>query len=281
MMTSMTRSLVAARAQEVSARTGGDILLQLQLAWSRPGAHPDRLLNGPTSDVWIEPWRRKLTTAGVTFHLNKEVVGFDIDGSHLAAVTVQETTGQREISTLVDYDWYVCALPVEVMQTLADDALKRAAPSLANLDRLVTRWMNGLMLYLRRDLQMPDGHSIYIDSPWALTSVSQAQFWRDHLAWRIPGEVEGILSVDISDWDTPGRYVGKPAMVCTAEEIRQEVVAEMRDHVQGSADWERQLAEDNIAGSLVDPDILRPNPPNAHVTLDPLLITTAGPCAKM
>src|SRR5258708_17411456 len=161
------------------------------------------------------------------------------------------------------------------MQTLADDALKRAAPSLANLDRLVTRWMNGLMLYLRRDLQMPDGHSIYIDSPWALTSVSQAQFWRDHLAWRIPGEVEGILSVDISDWDTPGRYVGKPAMVCTAEEIRQEEVAEMRDHAQRSADWERQLAQDTLARSVVDPCIRRPHPPNAPGNLLPLQTHTA------
>src|SRR4051812_9296188 len=52
----LTRSLVAARAREMSARTGGYILLQLLQDFATPGAHPDRVLNGPTSDVWIDPW---------------------------------------------------------------------------------------------------------------------------------------------------------------------------------------------------------------------------------
>ena len=37
--------------------------------------------------------------------------------------------------------------------------------------------MNGLMFYLRRPTPITHGHASYIDSPWALTSISQAQFW--------------------------------------------------------------------------------------------------------
>ncbi len=279
MMLTMTRSLVAARAQEMSARTGGDILLQLQLAWSTPGAHPDRVLNGPTSEVWIGPWREKLEGAGVTFYTNHEVTGFDVEGPHLTAVRIQQTVGQPEPRRLTGYDWYVCALPVEIMTQLVDDALKEAAPSLANLGKLITRWMAGFMLYLRRDTRMVKGHSIYIDSPWALTSVSQAQFWPDHQGWIIPGSVEGILSVDISDWETAGRYVGKPARDCTPEEICKEVLGEIRDHSQG-ADWEPLLADLNIAGYFVDPDIYQPNPRGANVNLEPLFINTASSWAS-
>jgi len=274
MMLAMTRSLVAARAEEMSARTGGDILVQLQLATYRYHGHPDRLLNGPTSDVWIEPWRQKLEEAGVSVHLNHQVTGFsvDVDQKKLTGVTVSAEDGKEE--TLTDYDWYVCALPVEIMQQLVDDNLKRAAPTLADLGQLTTRWMNGYMLYLRRDVKMVKGHSIYVDSPWALTSVSQAQFWApEHLAWRKEGEVEGILSLDISDWDTEGDFVKKPACECSPEEIRQEVLGQLHQYGSGS-DWD--LSPDNIAGDFIDQDIVHPNPAGAEVNLEPLFINTAG-----
>ena len=60
----LTRMLVAAQAQEISARTGGYILLQLIFDLSRAGGHADRLLDGPTSEVWIDPWVAHLRGAG-------------------------------------------------------------------------------------------------------------------------------------------------------------------------------------------------------------------------
>ena len=50
----LTRTLVAARAKEMSARTGGLILVQLLLDLSRAGDRADRVLSAPTSDVWID-----------------------------------------------------------------------------------------------------------------------------------------------------------------------------------------------------------------------------------
>ena len=44
----LTRTLVAARAREMSARTGGSILLQLLFDLTRAGGRADRVLDGPT-----------------------------------------------------------------------------------------------------------------------------------------------------------------------------------------------------------------------------------------
>ena len=52
----LTRTLVAARAKEMSARTGGLILVQLLADLSRAGDRADRVLDAPTSDAWIAPW---------------------------------------------------------------------------------------------------------------------------------------------------------------------------------------------------------------------------------
>src|SRR5688500_4483963 len=52
----LTRTLVAARGREMSARTGGMILVQLLMDISRAGGRADRVLDAPTSEVWIDPW---------------------------------------------------------------------------------------------------------------------------------------------------------------------------------------------------------------------------------
>src|SRR5205823_2788667 len=54
----LTRSFVATRAEEMSARTGGTILLQLLYdSYFGPPIRraPDRALDGPTTKVWIDP----------------------------------------------------------------------------------------------------------------------------------------------------------------------------------------------------------------------------------
>ena len=66
--------------------------------------------------------------------------------------------------------------------------------------------MNGIQFYLETDQPLADGHTIYLDSNWALTSISQRQFWRDYdLSQYGNGRVGGILSVDISNWTAPGQ----------------------------------------------------------------------------
>ena len=46
---------------------------------------------------------------------------------------------------------------------------------------------------------------IHIDTEWALTSISQFQFWRNVPRAQFEDEeVRGVLSVDVSDWTAPG-----------------------------------------------------------------------------
>jgi uncharacterized protein with NAD-binding domain and iron-sulfur cluster len=168
-------------------------------------------------------------------------------------------------------DHYVAALPVERLRLLLSPALRAAEPRLAALPRLTVRWMNGMMFYLARDVPLVHGHAIFIDSEWSLTAISQAQFWPDvDLAQRGDGRVGGILSVDISEWDRPGRRTGKVAMACTQEEIRTEVWGQLVDHITDGS-----LDENNVLTWFLDPDIQFPNPTQA-TNLEPLLVNTAG-----
>ena len=79
-------------------------------------------------------------------------------------------------------------------------------PSLKGMDDLFVDWMNGIQFYLRKPVDITHGHLTFIDAPWALTALTQAQFWAERDFARDYGDGTAVdcLSVDISDWDTPG-----------------------------------------------------------------------------
>jgi uncharacterized protein with NAD-binding domain and iron-sulfur cluster len=255
----LTRTLVAARAKEMSARTGGLVLVQLLLDLSRAGDRADRVLDAPTSEAWIAPWVAYLRAKGVAVRLGEGVEGLVVRDGRVVSATV---AGRP-----VEADFYVAALPVEVMRTLLSPELRAAEPRFNGLDRLVTRWMNGIMFYLAADLPLVHGHAIYLDSEWALTSISQRQFWRDFDFDRLG--IGGVLSIDISEWQRAGSRTGKVAALCTPEEIRDEVWGQLQDHLEDVLDGVE------VKGWFLDEAIEFPNPSGA-TNAEPLLVNTKG-----
>lgn len=270
----MTRTLVAARAEEMSARTGASILCQLMFDMSRPGGHADRVLNGPTSDVWIHPWTAYLKSRGVALHGGCDVTEIHCEGGRITGVTVDGAAGEQRITA----DYYIAAMPVERLRHLLNKELLAAAPALRPVTddkKLKTRWMNGAMFYLHTDKKLVNGHIIFVDSAWALTAISQAQFWHNvDLADFGDGSVQGILSVDVSDWDTPDPVINKCAKECSKAQIRKRVWAQLIAHI----DDKNLLDKSNVADWFLDPAIKFPK--RGTVTNDePLLVNTAGSLA--
>jgi uncharacterized protein with NAD-binding domain and iron-sulfur cluster len=263
----------------MSTRTGGYMLLQLLFDLARPGAQADRVLNGPTNVVWIEPWLAHLQKLGVVYRTGAKVQDIHCEGGRITGVTVQFANGT---SQCVEADYYVAALPVEVLQGLLTEELMQADPALAKLHdgwqkgKLRTAWMNGILFYLAQDVPLVRGHTLYIDSEWSLTSVSQQQFWPEfRLEECGDGRVRGVLSVDISDWEKPGGHGIPPAKQLTDPiRIKEEVWEQLKNHLN---DGLVPVLEDaNLATWFLDSDIVYPNPPGVPVNLEPLLINTTG-----
>jgi uncharacterized protein with NAD-binding domain and iron-sulfur cluster len=133
--------------------------------------------------------------------------------------------------------------------------------------------MNGLMFYLRRRLPLAPGHVNYVDSPWALTSISQAQFWRRDFRDYGDGAALDCLSTIISDWNTAGSVNNKPAKDCTPDEIAREVWAQIKAHLNDTG--ENTLTDDLLHSWFLDPAITGSG--TSHVANDePLFIQNAG-----
>jgi uncharacterized protein with NAD-binding domain and iron-sulfur cluster len=226
----------------------------------------DRVLRGPTNEAWIEPWRRYLAARGVEFRPGHPLKRLEVRDGRVRAGWVQHHEALHE----VEADAHVLAVPAERAGPLFDADILRAAPQLEGVSRLRTEWMVGIQLYLRRDLPLFDGHSVFADAPWALTAVSQARFWRGGPS-KLPPGVGGVLSIDVSDWGAPGLRDRRPAReMPSAEALVREVVHQLRV----SLDRPEGLADDNVIGWFVSPNIHFTE--SGVVNDEPLLINTVG-----
>jgi len=248
----LTRSLVAAQANTAASKTVGDILVQLFFDLIEPGVSSDRLLNGPTNDVWINPWLEYLQGLGLEYNFEHSVTSITMQGEDIKSVTISH----NEQSLEVEADYFIFAVPVDRFAPLITPDMLKVDPTLKTIIPLSENvaWMNGAQFYLNKDIKITHGHSIFVDTPWALTSVSQAQFWKDFPMDEFgDGEVKGIISVDISEWNQPGTFNKKKASECSEEEIIKEVWEQMKESL--AKDCEDELKDEYLLSAFLDPAI--------------------------
>lgn len=272
-LASTTRTLVAADPKQASTRTVGNVLLQMLFDFGTPGVNVDRVLNGPTNEVWIDPWVEYLEKSGVNWRqatVRKLLVKDGrIDGVRIADEDREKFVNERTVRA----DYYVVAVPVEVMARLleASPEVTEADGSLEAIEELRkdVESMTGIQFYFRDRLPLEPGHYMHLDSPWALTSLAQAQFWATDLKRFGDGTIRDILSVDISDWKVPGGddKTGKTANESTRAEIKEEVWRQL----QHSLPFLQEMAPATV---YLDEAIVEKDGKVSNV--EPLLVNKAG-----
>jgi geranylgeranyl pyrophosphate synthase/uncharacterized protein with NAD-binding domain and iron-sulfur cluster len=240
----VTRTLVACRAADMSARS--NVVVGIQLLSDIYRSCADRVLNGPTSEVWITPWVNHLQHLGVEFVHGASVENVIWDGEAAAALQLND-------GTTLAADHFILALPLAALQTISNADMLARAPCLSRLGELKTEWMNGILFYLGQNIEFNHGHTIFLDAPWALTSLCQQGFWPRGMAQYGDGTVRGILSVCISNFDVPGQFVRKPARQCSPAEIQEEVWQQILAHLAPTERAELEAA--GVIACAIDPSL--------------------------
>ena len=191
------------------------------------------------------------------------------DKGRITGVAVRQQ-GKRAV---VRGDYYLAALPLERIAPMINGRLLAADPTLANLRALApnVEWMNGVQFYLRRDLPTAHGHVIHIDTEWALTSISQLQFWRG-----VPPELLRRQRRARRPFgrclrlDAPPDPNGRPAMQCSREEVVRETWKQLKRSINVG---EELLRDEDLHSWFLDPDIEHdPARPGFLQNAEPLLV---------
>jgi hypothetical protein len=312
----MTRTLVAANPRKVSTRTNGNNWLQvLQGMFSDDN---DRVLDGPTNEVWIYPWLKFLLGRGVRYYVNARATEILTDGQNVTGVKIVEDPKGPELwhdpvvmaqvldcdrygitrwnateakELIAEGDHYISAVPAERMaelvceETVVDNVeifdwkeIAKVDPKLQRIKQLSfsVQWMNGMVFYLKSAVDGKPaptiaGHAIYVDAPFALTSIFQSRYWQDiDLSKYGDGTVASILSVDISEWsDATGRIYDKCAFELTRQQVKDEVWEDLRVSLRN--DPEAALDDENLITWFLDFDIA-PDPRILLRDKEPLLV---------
>ncbi|MBJ7328448.1 MAG: FAD-dependent oxidoreductase [Solirubrobacteraceae bacterium] len=267
----LTRVLVAARPDKASARTINDMgqaFVFSLLGQGNDGA-PDRVLNGPTDEVWTNPWVSYLRSLGVTMNLGWEVKSLSLTGSTISGMTVTDPSGT---TGPIDADYYVMAVPPEYASQYLTPQMKTLDPQLSRISNIQVDWMNGIQFFMKRNAGLGKAHFAYMSSPWAVTSINQQQFWRNTIAEKYgDGTVQDVLSVCISDWDKPG-LGGKTAKQCSPQEVASEVWQQIKMSVPGG-----KLRDEDLHSWQLDPGVKYDAAAGGFTQNDDrLMINTAG-----
>ncbi|MFI5780470.1 FAD-dependent oxidoreductase [Nocardia sp. NPDC051570] len=249
------RELVATKSANCSAHSIGWVGEQyvwslLNLDNDTDGKGNDRVLNGPTTEAWLTPWVDYLRSIGVTFQLGQRLSALDNDGAHITGATVVDGAGNRGA---VEADHYVCAIPLDKITAVLSDELIAIDPALGRIARLEAAWMVGIQFFLTEQPEIAVGHVGYNDSPWGLTSISEAQFWRRPPSSYGDGRVREVLSAIISEWDEPGMFDRRTAKQCAPDEIARETWAQMKAHLDH--DGEVKLTDEMLHSWQIDPGL--------------------------
>jgi uncharacterized protein with NAD-binding domain and iron-sulfur cluster len=273
---SLVRNLAATKSSEASTHAIGLVGLASIMSLTGRGndvdATFDRVLDGPTSEVWLDRWVKLLERLGVRFRVGAKLTELAVSDGRISSAVVRR--GGREKEVVADY--YLSAIPCERIGALLTDEMLAVDPRLAGIRRLKTDWMAGIQFYLRERLDLTHGHVNYVNSPFAVTSISQQQFWNRPLGEYGDGSVRECLSAIVSDWVTPGILYGKPARELTPEQIARETFAQIQAHLndQGHA----VLRDEMLHSWFLDPAI---RPSRRGVRNDtPLFIQDPGEWAN-
>jgi uncharacterized protein with NAD-binding domain and iron-sulfur cluster len=229
------------------------------------------VLSAPANDAWIDPWVAYLTGLGVTFRGDAPVTEIHHDGQSVQRVDV----GAERIEA----DSYILCVPVDVAQHLSAESAFPEHFWPAGFEDLSGDRMNGAQYYLRTDVPLAPGHVVFVNSDYALTSISQRQFWPGFKLPRYGGvQVEGVLSVDISDWTKPSGETRQPANKLSREQVLDEVRRQIEKHLNSDG---TPIKLDVLTRTL-DPAIVEQPDGSGAVTtdLEPLFINRKGEWKK-
>jgi uncharacterized protein with NAD-binding domain and iron-sulfur cluster len=174
----LTRNTVAANPKQASAYTIGHAALRTLFDVLRPEGI-DRVLNGPTSPTWIDPWVQHLRARGVDFVTIAELVSIEIKETRITSVSVRiGDPARRERASKLDALRLYMRLSSEAASAPSD--FWSRLTSLLGGDRpenaeLTIEHLDGLLKVWSTEFREGRGHRQETE---ARSSLKTAQPWR-------------------------------------------------------------------------------------------------------
>jgi len=194
------------------------------------------ILPGPETKEWFDPWARYLASLGTRFHMRQTLAGLTCKNGRITGATVRDHRGRR---SRVAADYYVLAVPQPKAKGLINRAMRRHDEAFDGISEL--QELRGMSMQILLNHRLPKMGDLFtsLTSPWQTGSEILTKMWDLNLEDYGDGKAKEYVSFQIADtgWTRdPGMLYGKPGSQCTGQEVINEVLAQLREHMDNATD---------------------------------------------
>jgi uncharacterized protein with NAD-binding domain and iron-sulfur cluster len=175
------------------------------------------VMNGPTSDVWINPWINDLKKNGVTILTNTELVKINYNNNNITSVDIKQN---GVINQLTSKEYILSINPFNTVDILRNSKMQSLYNNFKSLTDTTKSKQISFRIGINKEIKYPIDNIAFVmnDSEFNITWYPQEKLWKQK------PKIKSLWSGTIIDFEKKGELFNKPAEHLDNEELKKEII---------------------------------------------------------
>ena len=176
------------------------------------------VMNGPTSEAWIEPWVKYLKTKGVHFMNNTELIKFNYKNNKIISADVRHKNGFSQ--TLKAKEYILAINPYNTLNIFKNSDMKYLYNKFYLLTRNTKSKQISFRIGIDKHINYPIKNIAFVmsDSEFNITWYPQEKHWKNK------PNIKSLWSGTIIDFEKNGQLFNKNAELLNKEQLEKEII---------------------------------------------------------
>ena len=173
-------------------------------------------MNGPTSDVWINPWIRHLKENGVDILTNTELVKINYNKKNITSVEIKQN---GKINQLSAKEYILSINPFNTVDILRNSKMSSLYNNFKSLTDNTKSKQISFRIGINKEIKYPVDNIAFVmnDSEFNITWYPQEKHWKQNPS------IKSLWSGTIIDFEKKGKMFGKNAEHLDNENLKKEI----------------------------------------------------------
>ena len=180
------------------------------------------VMNGPTSDVWIEPWIKYLKNNGVDFLTNTELVKINHTNNNITSIEFKQSGQQSgQQSEQIKAKEYVLSInPFNATDILKKSNMEHLYNTFKSLTDNTKSKQISFSIGIDKEIKYPIDNIAFVmnDSEFNITWYPQEKHWKKK------PNIKSLWSGTIIDFEKQGKLFNKSAEKIDNEKLKREII---------------------------------------------------------
>ena len=174
-------------------------------------------MNGPTSDVWINPWIKHLKEKGVDMLTNTELVKINYNKNNITSVEIKQN---GKIKRLKAKEYILSINPFNTVDILRNSKMHNLYNNFKSLTTNTKSKQISFRIGINKEIKYPIDNIAFVmnDSEFNITWYPQEKYWKQKPS------IKSLWSGTIIDFEKKGKIFGKNAEKLNDKQLKEEII---------------------------------------------------------